>query len=111
MSLTPLSSQFIYIGSHYGDSQLVHLVPDKSSANDSYVDISETYKNIAPIQDAIVEDFDNSGQSTIVTCSGGFSTGSLRVIRNGANFTEDARVDGVPNISGLWPLKNFYEDE
>lgn len=110
-SLTPLASNFVFVGSHFGDSQLIHILPDKSSPTGTYVDVPETYKNIAPIMDAVVEDIDGSGQPTIITCSGGGNTGSLRIIRNGANFTEDVRIEGIANVFGTWPLKRQYNDE
>ncbi|KAL5524495.1 hypothetical protein ACEPAF_9635 [Sanghuangporus sanghuang] len=110
-SLTPLASQFVFVGSHFGDSQLIRIMPDKSSSTGTYIDVSETYKNIAPIMDAAVEDIDGSGQPTIVTCSGGGNTGSLRIVRNGASFTEDARIEGIANVFGTWPLKRRYDDE
>ncbi|EJC97967.1 uncharacterized protein FOMMEDRAFT_162310 [Fomitiporia mediterranea MF3/22] len=108
-SLTPLASQYIYVGSHFGDSQLIRVTSERSS-NGSYLEISDTFKNIAPIMDAVFEDTDDSGQPTIITCSGGESTGSLRVIRNGANFNEDARIEGIANITGMWPIRRQYDD-
>lgn len=38
----------------------MQIVPDKP--NGSYIDVVDSYKNIAPIMDAIVEDIDDSGQ-------------------------------------------------
>ena len=66
---------------------------------------------MAPILDAVVEDIDGSGQPTIITCSGGGNKGSLRIIRDGANFTEDAYIEGIKNISGIWPMKKHYDNE
>ncbi|KAH8114589.1 mono-functional DNA-alkylating methyl methanesulfonate N-term-domain-containing protein, partial [Phellopilus nigrolimitatus] len=110
-SLTPLSSRYIFVGSHFGDSQLIRIVPDQSTPSGTFVDVAETYKNIAPIMDAVLADIDNSGQPSIVTCSGGRNSGSLRIIRNGANFTADAHVDGIPNVTRIWPLKVYHTDE
>lgn len=79
--------------------------------------------------DAVLVDSDNSGQvwsinlldtifwltlclqNEIVTCSGGQNTGSLRIIRNGANFAVDAVIDGLPNVTTVWPLKSHSDDE
>ncbi|THH03261.1 hypothetical protein EW145_g6399 [Phellinidium pouzarii] len=110
-SITLLPSQYLFVGSHFGDSQLVHVVSNKSLASGTFIEVAEVYKNIAPIIDAVLADIDNTGQPAIVTCSGGRSAGSLRIIRNGANFNEDVRIDGIPNATGMWPLKMQYDDE
>ena len=60
--MTLLSSQYIYVGSHYGDAQLLRVLPDRSSHSGTFLEIVENYKNIAPITDAILGDFDGSGQ-------------------------------------------------
>ena len=106
----------------------MQIVPD--NPNGSYIDVVDSYNNIAPIMDAIVEDIDDSGQviyrnfcsceflfillhgkPTIITCSGGANSGSLRVIRNGANFHEDSRIAGVHNIINLWPSRLRTSDK
>lgn len=61
-SLTPLSSQYVFLGSHFGDSQLFRIVLDKSSVDGSYIDVVDSFKNIAPIMDAVLADTDGSGQ-------------------------------------------------
>lgn len=47
-------------------------------------------------------------QNEIVTCSGGRSTGSIKVIRSGADFSEKAIVQGLGNVTNIWPLKVMY---
>ena len=49
-------------------------------------------------------------QKAIVTCSGGRNTGSLKVVRRGADFKEAAVVQGVTNVSGVWTLSKRYND-
>ncbi|KLO05927.1 hypothetical protein SCHPADRAFT_917631 [Schizopora paradoxa] len=109
-SLTVLPSQFIFVGSHFGDSQLIRIEQTRPS-DGSHIQVIERFKNIAPIVDAVLVDSDNSGQNEIVTCSGGQNTGSLRIIRNGANFAVDAVVDGVPDVIAVWPLKAHSESD
>ncbi|XP_042814730.1 DNA damage-binding protein 1 isoform X2 [Panthera tigris] len=41
----------------------------------------------------------------LVTCSGAFKEGSLRIIRNGIGIHEHASID-LPGIKGLWPLRS-----
>jgi DNA damage-binding protein 1 len=45
----------------------------------------------------------------VVTCSGAFKDGSLRVVRNGVGINEQASVD-LPGIKGLWSLKPSSND-
>ncbi|TFK40691.1 CPSF A subunit region-domain-containing protein [Crucibulum laeve] len=167
-TLTYLTNQTLYIGSHMGDSQLVQVSPsplsyidsptlpipldintvtpnaltmpggtkkgkgkaianddmdvDEDTTNDvsvgcvvnstgSYINVVESYKNIAPIMDAVLADTDGSGQSQIVTCSGGHNTGSVNVVRNGADFQELASVLGVPDVVRIWSMRLMHNDK
>ncbi|KAG0700426.1 CPSF A subunit region-domain-containing protein [Suillus ampliporus] len=74
----------------------------------SYVTELESFNNLAPILDAVLVDTDGSGQNEIVTCSGGRNTGSIKVVRSGADFSERATVQGLGNITNIWPLKEHY---
>lgn len=98
-----------------------------------FLEVVNSWRNIAPILDAVKADTDGSGlvslhlvgvlvttiyadvlvcrQPHIVTCSGGKNTGSLRVIRNGADFQEKAIVDGLDNMTGLWALRSHSSDK
>ena len=40
-SMTLLSSQYIYVGSHYGDAQLLRILPDRSSHSGTFLEIVE----------------------------------------------------------------------
>lgn len=40
----------------------------------------------------------------MVTCSGAFKDGSLRIIRNGIGINAEASID-LPGIKGIWSLK------
>ncbi|KAF8630852.1 hypothetical protein AX17_005211 [Amanita inopinata Kibby_2008] len=163
-TLTYLTSQALYVGSHLGDSQVVELSPAPVSSLDtptlsipphiktvspaslissskgkekeeldennmdvddeveigtgsilatkgSFLTVLETHKNIAPIVDAALVDVDGAGQRQIVTCSGGKNTGSLNIVRNGADFQELAHISGLTNVTNVWPVKVMLEDE
>ena len=101
--MTYLDNGYVYIGSRLGDSQLVRLnvEPDESG---SYVTIVDTFTNLGPIVDMVVVDLERQGQGQLVTCSGAFKEGSLRIIRNGIGIHELASID-LPSIKGMWPLK------
>ncbi|KAJ6557241.1 CPSF A subunit region-domain-containing protein [Mycena vulgaris] len=72
----------------------------------SFLTNVSTFKNIAPILDAALVDMDNSGHQQIVTCSGGQNTGSINVIRKGADFQQLATVSGMAHTVGVFPLRS-----
>jgi DNA damage-binding protein 1 len=153
-TLSYLDNQILYVGSHYGDAQIIRLhetpfrsaplpvpsdirtsllsnitlkpkgkaranpdVTDDGDDNDhrdkgkvikaegSYVEVLEQFSNIAPIVDATLVDPENSGQPQVVTCSGGQNTGALKVVRKGADFEELVILDGLANVTNIFPLK------
>ncbi|KAF7975350.1 hypothetical protein HWV62_9805 [Athelia sp. TMB] len=162
-TISYLTSQIAYIGSHFGDSQVIRIHAAPASAFDSptlpvppeiptitpsqltelftsgkgkskavngedirekegrgvivlgkgtYLSTIQSFKNIAPIMDAALVDVDRSGQNQIITCSGGRHTGSLNIVRNGADFQAQATVEGLSNITNMWPLRaSFQVDE
>ena len=102
-SMTYLDNGYVYVGSRLGDSQLVRLNADPDE-NGSYVTVVESFTNLGPIVDMVVVDLERQGQGQLVTCSGAYKEGSLRIIRNGIGINELASID-LPSIKGLWPLK------
>lgn len=102
--LTYLDNGVVFVGSRLGDSQLVKLNVD-SNDQGSYVAVMETFTNLGPIVDMCVVDLERQGQGQLVTCSGAFKEGSLRIIRNGIGIHEHASID-LPGIKGLWPLRS-----
>ncbi|KAL1748361.1 mono-functional DNA-alkylating methyl methanesulfonate N-term-domain-containing protein [Schizophyllum fasciatum] len=158
-SITHLNGSKAYIGSHYGDSQIIDIgttivpssaplpipngwptvkpeeleaelpsstmdptqpLPDAKRAGKgkivqmrgSVLSVTESHTNIAPIVDAALVDVDDSGQPQVVTCSGDKGAGRLHVVRSGADFEilASAENPGAAHISGIWPLKNMYDD-
>ncbi|KAF8318997.1 hypothetical protein DL93DRAFT_2225425 [Clavulina sp. PMI_390] len=134
-SLTYLSSGFFYVGSHCADAQLVRLlarpVPISSLGNmlesaaavnskmaesegwpgseTTSLHVVESYKNVAPITDAIVMPVEGSIQ--VVACSGAFNSGTIRIMRKSADFKELAAIEQVNHVTMMWPLKLQYGDE
>jgi len=101
--VTYLDNGVVFVGSRFGDSQLVKLNV-KPDENGSYVTVMETFTNLAPIVDMTIVDLDRQGQGQLVTCSGAYKEGSLRIIRNGIGIHEQASID-LPGIKGMWALK------
>lgn len=101
-TLSYLDNGVVYLGSKTGDSQLLKLSTNDKS--ESQIEILDHYTNIGPISDCAVVDLERHGQCQLVTCSGAFKDGTLRIIRNGVGIQEQANVD-LPGIKGLWSLK------
>ncbi|CAA6668092.1 unnamed protein product [Spirodela intermedia] len=107
-TISYLDNAVVYIGSSYGDSQLIKLnmQPDVKG---SYVEVLERYVNLGPIVDFCVVDLERQGQGQVVTCSGAYKDGSLRVVRNGIGINEQASVE-LQGIKGLWSLRPSTND-
>ncbi|KAF8774370.1 DNA damage-binding protein 1 like protein [Argiope bruennichi] len=101
--ITYLDNGVVYIGSRLGDSQLVKLNVHAND-NGSFTEVMETFTNLGPIIDMCVVDLERQGQGQLVTCSGAYKEGSLRIIRNGIGIHEHASID-LPGVKGMWPLK------
>lgn len=112
-----------YIGGNFSKGRVVE-------AMGSFITVLDSYKNIAPIMDAILVDTDGTDEVTpfsfffsflamayfiqqmqIVTCSGGANTGSVNVVRNGAVFEELAFVQGITGITNIWGVRSRYNIE
>ncbi|OWZ04928.1 DNA damage-binding protein [Phytophthora megakarya] len=107
--LSYLDNGVVFIGSTFGDSQLIKLNADRDE-NGSYVEVLDTYVNVGPIIDFCVMDLDRQGQGQIVTCSGADKDGTLRVIRNGIGINEQASAE-LPGIKGMWSLRETFAAE
>lgn len=143
-ALAYLDNNVLFLGSAFGDSQLIRLCPERDPSTGDYLQLLENYTNIGPIVDMATVDIDriDSTESTqhysrndaqasqnssvggataynlfnastmptpasthtqLVTCSGAFKDGSLRVIRNGIGISEHAQLDleGILRIFAL----------
>lgn len=107
-TISYLDNGYVYVGSSYGDSQLIklNLQPDQ---NGSYVSVLQSFVNLGPIVDFCVVDLERQGQGQVVTCSGAFKDGSLRIVRNGIGINEQASAE-LPGIKGIWSLRSSTAD-
>lgn len=90
-SIVYLDNGVVFIGSFLGDSQLVRLNPELDPECNGYLTILEQFTNIGPIVDMVL--LESKGQNQLITCTGGYKEGSLRVVRNGVGIQEHASVD------------------
>ncbi|CAF1345272.1 unnamed protein product [Rotaria magnacalcarata] len=99
--ITYLDNGVTFIGSRFGDSQLIRLLPEPE--NGSHLEMLESYTNLGPIVDMCVVDLERQGRQ-LITCSGNGKDSSLRFIRTGIGIHEHASID-LRNIKGIWALK------
>lgn len=107
-SISYLDSGIVYIGSAMGDSQLIKL-SDETFENGSNVRVLDTFTNLGPILDMTAIDLERHGQCKLVTCSGAYGNGSLRVVSNGIGFNVQAGID-LPGVNGMWALRRHFDD-
>jgi DNA damage-binding protein 1 len=103
-SLIAVSPTVLFVGSRFGDSQLLQICPQRDAETNSFLQILEEYTNLGPIVDLDLVDLDRKGQSQVVTCSGTGRDGSIRIVRNGIGIHEQAHVE-LPGIKGMWNLR------
>jgi DNA damage-binding protein 1 len=60
-SLLYLDHSYVFVGSHFGDSQLIRLRQDKNEQG-FLLDILEKFINLSPIQDFCVVNLERQGQ-------------------------------------------------
>lgn len=110
-SLTFLGNGMLFVGSLYGDSQLIQLHTPAEVQQGLYpnaIEVLVTYPNLGPILDMAVVQTERKGQCRVVTCSGGYTGGSLRVASSGVGIDEQAAME-ISGIKGLWSLRSMSE--
>lgn len=100
--LTYLTSAHLFVGSHFADSLVLQILPSPIPFAGSYLaPPSSAFANLAPVLDFCVS---ARGEGGVVTCSGGNGAGSLRVVRDGAGWEEELRVEGVDAVDRVWSV-------
>lgn len=105
-TLTYLDNGVVFVGSCFGDSQLIklHKQPVSEEQGGGTIEVLDSFTNLGPIVDFSVVDLERQGQGQVVTCSGVDSDGSLRIVRNGIGINEQANLE-LPGIKGIWSLR------
>lgn len=106
-SLVYLGNSMVYLGSHFGDAQLLALLPSAP-----YLSILQSFPNLAPITDFIVDEA-KEGQSGLITCSGGFHDGALKITQSGVGLDEVGIIPDLPGVRRIWAfslVNQGYDD-
>uniref|UniRef100_A0A1I8A3N1 CPSF_A domain-containing protein n=1 Tax=Steinernema glaseri TaxID=37863 RepID=A0A1I8A3N1_9BILA len=90
----------IFIGSRFSDNELICIVPEKDS-DGSHLRLVDSFPNLGPITDMQILHKDN--EINLITCSGAFQDGSLRVVRNGIGVDKIVTID-IERVVGIFPL-------
>lgn len=119
-ALTFLSPTLLYLASRLGDSQLVRIPravladpnhpsnqmdtdADDVEAEGTELELMASFPSLAPILDGCVVEGHGAGASQLVTCSGAYKGGSLRVVRQGVGIHELARLE-LDGVQKVWSL-------
>ncbi|XP_025200519.1 DNA damage-binding protein 1-like [Melanaphis sacchari] len=102
-SLTYLYNKLFFFASKYGDSQFAKLNYTYREENCMSVKVLEKHLNLGPIADMCIVDTSQYGHQQIVTCSGAYKDGSLRVINKGAEIQQIATIN-LSGVIGIWTL-------
>ncbi|KAI1462132.1 mono-functional DNA-alkylating methyl methanesulfonate N-term-domain-containing protein [Annulohypoxylon moriforme] len=113
-SLVYMGNNILFVGSHYGDSQVFRVdIGDSKS-----LEPIQTLNSIAPILDLNIMDMGNregegqtineysSGQARIVTGSGVYKDGSLRSVRSGVGLDDVGVLADMENVRALFSLQS-----
>ena len=96
-----LSDDAVFVGSHYGPSQLIRLLSDPSPGTGAFIELVQEYTNLSPLIDFIVQE--SEGQGSMLACSGVGSAGSLKVIKSGIGASSVAELD-VSGLTGVFTI-------
>ena len=78
-----LDNGVVFVGSSYGDSQLIRLspqpVPGPPGAPPTFLEVLETFTNLGPIVDFAVVDLERQGQGQVPTLNAALQSAVLLV--------------------------------
>ncbi|ORY58164.1 mono-functional DNA-alkylating methyl methanesulfonate N-term-domain-containing protein [Pseudomassariella vexata] len=114
-SLVYIGNNLLFVGSHYGDSQVWRV-----DINNGQMELVPELPmpNISPVLDFNIMDMGNregdeqttneysSGQAKIVTGSGVFKDGSLRTVRSGVGLDYIGMLTEMKGIRALFPIRS-----
>jgi DNA damage-binding protein 1 len=95
-TLVCLDDSTLFVGSHFADSVMLSLTP-------TLYPKETIITNLAPISDFLVLPPSHPQAGALITCSGGFGQGTLRVVRQGVGVEDYAAVD-FEGIRGIWTM-------
>ncbi|WYZ45974.1 hypothetical protein EsH8_IX_000199 [Colletotrichum jinshuiense] len=115
--LVYMGDGMLFLGSHYGDSQLL-----KIDVGEMTTKLIQTIPNIAPILDFSIMDLGNagdsqvgnafsSGQARIVAGCGVHQNGSLRSIRSSVGLEDIGVLEDLQDVRGLFTLRSHGSDK
>lgn len=108
-----LEQEYLFLASHHGNSQLLHLDIESQSLT-----LLSSEPNNAPILDFAIMDIGHregpenvasafaSGQTRLVAGCGAYRDGTLRSIRSGIVLTDQGTLLDITGVRGLFTLKS-----
>ncbi|KPV73328.1 uncharacterized protein RHOBADRAFT_55089 [Rhodotorula graminis WP1] len=117
-SIVPMSATEVYLSSRFGDSQIIRLPStdadamhdDATPAPATELALVQSFSSLAPVLDfVVVGESSTSSSGYLVTCSGAYKTGSLRVVRSGVGVQELASLE-IDGVQRLWSFTTSADD-
>lgn len=115
-------NKMLFVGSHYGDSQLWKTNLEDNTG-EPLLQLTQVLHNIAPVLDFAIMDMGNregdcqlgnaysSGQARVVTGSGVHKDGSLRSVRSGVGLEDVGILGDLQDVRGVFSLKSHGSDK
>lgn len=115
-------NDMLFVGSHYGDSQLWKTNLEDNSG-EPLLQLTQVLHNVAPVLDFAIMDMGNregdsqlgnaysSGQARIVTGSGVHKDGSLRSVRSGVGLEDIGILGDLEDVRGVFSLKSYGSEK
>lgn len=117
-------NDMLFVGSHYGDSQLWRVDFGESAEEPAqFLQLTQVMHNVAPVLDFAVMDMGNregdsqlgnaysSGQARVVTGSGVHKDGSLRSVRSGVGLEDIGILADLEDVRGVFSLSSHGADK
>ncbi|BFZ58878.1 hypothetical protein PYCC9005_005944 [Savitreella phatthalungensis] len=97
-TLRVFNDKYLFLGSHYADSQLLDLAT---------LDLIASKTNLGPIQDMVLRsDSGSAGLNTLLTASGAYRDGCIRIVRYGVGMTDQAEI-AIDNVRGIYGVTDL----
>ncbi|KAJ3326837.1 DNA damage-binding protein 1a, partial [Blyttiomyces sp. JEL0837] len=114
-TLSYLENDMLFVGAHFGDSQLVKFREDD---DENPFEILATFPGLSPMVDFCVTNDESHGQTVLIVddqgklvgCCGANKDGSLRAVSSGIGVSEIAELE-MHGLHGLYSLQHATQSE
>lgn len=80
---------------------------EEEDQDEEEISLLASYTSLAPILDCCIVESEGGGASSVVTCSGAYKGGSLRVVRQGVGLDELAALE-MEGVQKIFNIRSGY---